>query len=338
MFALDVTSSIYLGGYPNMGIMVGNLPSVGFTGCVREFEVNDLKFDLDYYWGERSPEVNPYDVTIHSASNVVDCDGNYCGFNTCENKGECVEDINGYHCNCLAQWKGPRCRYYRQCSSVGCHDNGVCVAMPWINDHECVCHWGWEGYNCDVIMDTMSGYSNLQFVGSSYLRLTTPQNSTETFLSFSFKTRKTDTMILWLGESQSSEDDHLAVGIKNGRVMVSVQLGYDFDHKEINMTSAFYNDDKWHDVIVTQHGRNVDVIVDKTEKFKLSVKVLFDQLDAHVLHIGGFGHKRTVESSTYQLFSSPFEGCFGNLSFSKNGNFVSWSEAVVAENLFSCSD
>ncbi|XP_078494002.1 protein eyes shut homolog [Ciona intestinalis] len=95
MFALDVTSSIYLGGYPNMGMMVGNLPSVGFTGCVRKFEVNDLKFDLDYYWGERSPEVNSYDVTIHTASNVVDCEGNYCGSNTCENKGECVEDING---------------------------------------------------------------------------------------------------------------------------------------------------------------------------------------------------------------------------------------------------
>ncbi|XP_078494001.1 protein eyes shut homolog [Ciona intestinalis] len=71
MFALDVTSSIYLGGYPNMGMMVGNLPSVGFTGCVRKFEVNDLKFDLDYYWGERSPEVNSYDVTIHTASNVI---------------------------------------------------------------------------------------------------------------------------------------------------------------------------------------------------------------------------------------------------------------------------
>ena len=45
----------------------------------------------------------------------------------------------------------------------------------------------------------------------------------QTDLQFQFRTKSFDSLITWLGRLTSSENDHLSVGIKNGKLQVEVR-------------------------------------------------------------------------------------------------------------------
>lgn len=70
----------------------------GFLGCMRALRINGVTFDLKEK-AKVTPGVNP------------GCQGHCSSYRTqCRNGGKCVEQYNGYSCDCtLTAYDGPSC-------------------------------------------------------------------------------------------------------------------------------------------------------------------------------------------------------------------------------------
>ncbi|KAL9952638.1 hypothetical protein ACROYT_G039916 [Oculina patagonica] len=80
-------------------------------------------------------------------SGVVQCrqDINECSSNPCLNGGACIDQVNGYVCNCQAGYGGTRCQTnINECSSNPCLNGGTCVDQ--VNGYVCNCQSGYRGY------------------------------------------------------------------------------------------------------------------------------------------------------------------------------------------------
>ena len=73
---------------------------------------------------------------------------NYCAKNLCQNGGKCVDQKNGFACDCVDGYEGDRCQIQTDmCQYKKCHNNGVCVSK--VNDVSCLCAPGFSGPQCD---------------------------------------------------------------------------------------------------------------------------------------------------------------------------------------------
>ncbi|XP_072047038.1 uncharacterized protein [Amphiura filiformis] len=73
-------------------------------------------------------------------------DTNECTSTPCLNGGQCVDDVNGYECQCLPGWTGQICETVsdtNECTSTPCRNGGQCV--DGVNGYECLCLPGWTG-------------------------------------------------------------------------------------------------------------------------------------------------------------------------------------------------
>jgi Notch-like protein len=78
------------------------------------------------------------------------CDENIndCQDITCSGKGECIDHINGYTCNCPLEYTGADCETRTDhCLSVVCA-HGRCV-----NGQTCTCDPGFTGIHCEIRTD-----------------------------------------------------------------------------------------------------------------------------------------------------------------------------------------
>lgn len=93
----------------------------------------------------------------------------FCQGVTCENKGTCVSDTTGYHCQCTPGYTGPLCETFMDpCNSNPCENGGYCLSSsimfklnsplttiaPHINfadydQYTCSCVKGFYGPNCE---------------------------------------------------------------------------------------------------------------------------------------------------------------------------------------------
>ena len=57
--------------------------------------VNGFRYDLDYT-ADSSNHLRQSDGSIvdKSGANLFDCENNLCGYNSCHNNGNCIEDEN----------------------------------------------------------------------------------------------------------------------------------------------------------------------------------------------------------------------------------------------------
>jgi len=59
-----------------------------------------------------------------------------CLSNPCRNGGTCVDQYNGFHCQCTPGWQGPLCdQDVNECSTLagtdlGCQNGATCVNIP----------------------------------------------------------------------------------------------------------------------------------------------------------------------------------------------------------------
>ena len=66
----------------------------------------------------------------------------------CLHGGTCVDMVNGYECQCTAEWEGPQCQLDAdECRGSPCRNALRCRNL--VGDYECVCQPGWTGKNCD---------------------------------------------------------------------------------------------------------------------------------------------------------------------------------------------
>ena len=77
---------------------------------------------------------------------------NECSSNPCLNEGKCVDEINGFKCECLAGFRGRLCEEdINECLEQPCENGGECTDI--VNDYVCRCPHGWFGKRCQTDID-----------------------------------------------------------------------------------------------------------------------------------------------------------------------------------------
>ena len=72
-----------------------------------------------------------------------------CASNPCNQRGQCIDGINSYTCNCTGSgYTGPSCSEdVNECQTTKpCHPNATCINH--LGTYECNCQLGFTGKNC----------------------------------------------------------------------------------------------------------------------------------------------------------------------------------------------
>nr|XP_009305790.1 protein eyes shut homolog isoform X2 [Danio rerio] len=297
---LDVGANIFIGGISSLNtvsIDAVEKELVGFTGGIREVVVNGQELELT--------ETGALD-----GANVGDWDGTACGYKVCKNGGHCHPSGDfSFTCICPSLWTGSRCQQSIQCLNNLCQHNSVCIHNSTSASYSCMCSLGWTGTHCDreVTLKT------IRFIGNSYLKYKDPKynsrNLMHTEVSLNFSTSAGDGLIFWMGKAESEDDDHLAVGLQDGYLKISVNLGERTALPLVYQNSFCCN--YWNYLSITHNRTLIQVYVNEE-------RVIFEDIDPFeqyvavnyggVIYLGGFELNRDVASVTSGVFTKGFEG------------------------------
>ncbi|XP_035660167.1 protein eyes shut homolog [Branchiostoma floridae] len=329
MVGLDIRTDFYLGGVPYLDLVanmaVEDDPS-GFVGCVRRLAVN----------------AREYDLTENGATegmNVGDCDGTACGSNVCRNNGVCQPiGISDFSCDCVQPYVGETCEEQASCANHGCRNNATCVATETPGGHTCACGLGWEGENCtDAIT-----FQSARFEGDGHIFYQDPdhalRNPTITQLSLNFTSTQGEGLILWNGKTDTDDEDYMGLGVRDGKLLFSINLGY--LAKETIQSTADVDDGLWHSVIIQRSRRVVTMYLDGQpypavngiDVGGASVGLNTDGL----FHIGGFELGANVTVSTFGLYTAGLTGCVRDVILYRDSSAVSLAQADRGNNVYSC--
>lgn len=80
---------------------------------------------------------------------------NECLSNPCKNKGQCIDGINNYTCNCdNTGYTGPTCELdIDECDTNPCINQGYC--FNYYGTYVCHCRNGFYGKNCENVSITI---------------------------------------------------------------------------------------------------------------------------------------------------------------------------------------
>lgn len=295
---LDVGTNIFIGGVSFLNAVSPDATEkdpVGFTGGMREVIVNGHDLDLT-------------ETGALNGVNVGDWDGTACGYKVCMNSGYChPAGLSSFRCICPSTWTGLRCQQSVHCVNNLCQHGSLCVHTS--ASYSCMCSLGWIGTYCDQKVTLRT----IKFIGNSYLKYKDPKynsrNLMYTEVSLNFSTSAGDGLILWMGKAESEDDDHLAVGLQDGYLKVSVNLG------ERNPVPLVYQStfccNHWNYLSITHNRTLIQVYVNEE-------RVIFEDIDPFeqyvavnyggVIYLGGFELNRDVASVTSGVFTKGFDG------------------------------
>lgn len=303
MTCLDVTTEIFVGGFPDLGsVCPGALEegmAVGFTGSVREVIVNGNELELTERGALRG-------------MNVGDWDGTACGYRVCQNGGTCQPGIGwAVKCVCPQGWMGQWCERSVYCEGALCQGGSVCVPAVRAAAYSCVCALGWQGEYCDKRVTITTAY----FVGNSYLKFQDPKYELRTLtsndISFRLSACSGEGLILWMGRAVTEDDDYLAVGLQGGRLKVALNLGERVAFPIVMETSESLCCHRWSNVTISRQRTVIRVTVDG--------KILaFRDIDPYehyvavdyrgIIYLGGFELGRDIATVTGGLFGTGLDG------------------------------
>ncbi|XP_067277909.1 protein eyes shut homolog [Pseudorasbora parva] len=295
---LDVGTNMFIGGVSFLNTVSPDAMEkdpVGFTGGIREVIVNGHDLELT--------ETGALDGV-----NVGDWDGTACGYKVCMNGGFChPAGLSSFMCICSSLWTGLRCQQSIHCVNNLCQHGSLCVHKS--ASYSCICSLGWIGTYCDQKVTLR----NIKFIGNSYLKYKDPKynsrNLMYTKVSLNFSTSAEEGLIMWMGKAGSEDDDHLAVGLQDGYLKVSVNLG------ERTALPLLYRNtfccNHWNHLSITHNRTLIQVYVNEE-------RVIFEDIDPFeqyvavnyggVIYFGGFELNRDVASVTSGVFTKGFDG------------------------------
>ncbi|XP_069742209.1 protein eyes shut homolog [Narcine bancroftii] len=211
---------VYLGGTPVESEAITEVGQVqGYVGCIRELQVNNYElFILE---------------EAVSGKNIINCDVPDCQHQPCRNGGTCISDAEGWFCECPKTYSGKLCQFSGGEGSVCAH--GASCVLKATGDPVCICPYGRAGVLCEeavnITYPLFSGTDEFGF--TSFLAYSTIQNISS-YYEFRLKFTLADSdlatkdnLIFFTGQKGQGlkGDDFLVLGVQNGRVVYSFNLG-----------------------------------------------------------------------------------------------------------------
>lgn len=305
MTTLDVATEIFVGGMPTLSSVSTDATEeepLGFTGGLRELVLNGQEFELT-------------EMGAVSGANVGDWDGTACGYKVCHNGGRCkATGSDSFTCRCPPSWAGSVCNQSVSCANNTCRHGSLCAPSSPVS-YRCICPLGWGGEHCNTEIST----DTPKFVGNSYVKHTDPRYNARNFkytnVSFTFRTRSNDSLIMWMGKAEHEDDDYLAVGLESSHLKIAVNLG---ERLSLPVTSRNHTlcCNRWHNVSISLNSTIIQVFLN-------GKRILLEDVDPFEryvalnyggrLYFGGFELNRNVSIVTSELFPNGFEGDLRNV-------------------------
>ncbi|XP_007542552.1 contactin-associated protein-like 2, partial [Poecilia formosa] len=251
----------------------------GFLGCMRSLKINGIFFDLEER-AKVTPGVKP------------GCQGHCSTYKMhCRNGGRCVEQYNGYSCDCsLSAYDGPFCT-----DDVGGYfEAGTMVRYDFLLDHG------------GLLLGDPRSFSNLAYLGET--------NLTQEELVFSFSTYSAPSILVYIS---SRTQDYMAVVLRhNGSLQVRYSLGglvepytIDIDHR--NMANG-----QPHSVNITRNLREIRLQLDHYTVSKHTLPESSDTQFSLVksIFLGKVYETGQIDPILIERYNSPgFVGCLSRV-------------------------
>ncbi|XP_054888935.1 contactin-associated protein-like 2b isoform X1 [Poeciliopsis prolifica] len=267
---LEFYSDVYIGALSGQR---------GFLGCMRSLKINGIFFDLEER-AKVTPGVKP------------GCQGHCSTYKMhCRNGGKCVEQYNGYSCDCsLSAYDGPFCT-----DDVGGYfEAGTMVRYDFLSDHG------------GLLLGDPRSFSNLAYLGET--------NLTQEELVFSFSTYSAPSILVYIS---SRTQDYMAVVLRhNGSLQVRYSLGglvepytIDIDHR--NMANG-----QPHSVNITRNLREIRLQLDH---YTVSTHTLPESSDTQFslvksIFLGKVYETGQIDPILIERYNSPgFVGCLSRV-------------------------
>eukprot|EP00794_Sanderia_malayensis_P015277 gene15277-16853_t len=300
--ALNLGSKLYIGGIGS-DVSAKKLPGnqAGFNGCIEEVVVNEKTIALVKGFTQYQDVTN-----CHRRLSP-------CQPLTCQNNATCkVLSAVTYSCKCLPRYQGKHCEQFTsRCGAVDdCLNGGACVADI-RNRLSCQCRLGFTGPACEQAIQIRN---EALFKGDGYLQY--PRSILRkielSLLKFDIKSRARDGLVFWFGEAEDTSidesPDFLAIGLKNGFLEVSYELGSGL---AVVLTTKQINDGEWHTVKISRNARNATLSIDGKDLGRTQSSGINTKLDIEASMY--FGGGKDVPLMTRQKYQESFIGCLGNI-------------------------
>ncbi|XP_074254230.1 protein eyes shut homolog [Saimiri boliviensis] len=212
--------SMFLGHIPaNVQIHKKAGPVYGFRGCILDLQVNNKEFFI----------INE----ARRGKNIENCHVPWCAHHPCRNNGTCISDSENLFCECPRLYSGKLCQF-ASCENNPCGNGATCVPKSG-TDIVCLCPYGRSGPLCtDAINITQPRFSGTDAFGYTsflaYSRISDISFHYEFHLKFQLANNHSalqNNLIFFTGQKGHglNGDDFLAVGLLNGSVVYSYNLG-----------------------------------------------------------------------------------------------------------------
>ncbi|KAK8400665.1 hypothetical protein O3P69_002461 [Scylla paramamosain] len=228
------------------------------------------------------------------------------------------------------------------CSQRPCDNGGVCD--PHGASYSCRCPLGFKDAHCQSRVVTQAATPS--FSGRSFLKYDDPEilkrvSGDKLHLWLRFRSEAPDGLLMWAGEGHITSSlggllgpppgDSLTLGLQDGRLSLSYNLGSGFAHLTYNNTGRL-DDGQWHTVRLSRYEREARVWVDGGEVGVVLAPGDLVQLNLDsALFIGG--REVTPRSSG----SMPgLRGCVADLTLATDYHVDLITQAAAGQNIDYC--
>ncbi|XP_040507369.1 basement membrane-specific heparan sulfate proteoglycan core protein isoform X8 [Gallus gallus] len=262
---LNLRSPLYLGGVEPP---LRPPTNASFQGCIGEVSINGKKVDLSY--------------SFLRSRGVGQCgQSSPCLHAPCLHGGRCLPlpaSSPPFRCLCTPGFSGPRCERVAD----RCLEHNPCLHGGTCKDNGCICPKGYAGPYCqhgaalsELDQDWQEGSGgsdtpgqfSAMFREGSYLALPGhlfPRGAPDLqdTIELELRTSSTEGLLLWHGTESGKAKDFVGLGLKNGHLVFSYQLG---SGEATIVSEDPVNDGEWHHVMAARQGRRGWLQVDGEE-------------------------------------------------------------------------
>ncbi|XP_016079435.1 PREDICTED: pikachurin [Miniopterus natalensis] len=218
------------------------------------------------------------------------------------------------------------------CVASPCAHGGSC--RPRKEGYECDCPLGFEGVHCQkAITETIE---IPQFIGRSYLTYDSPDilkrvSGSRSNVFMRFKTTAKDGLLMWRGDSQRPNSDFISLGLRDGALVFSYNLG---SGAVSIMVNGSFSDGRWHRVKAVRDGQSGKMTVDDYGARTGKSPGMMRQLNINgALYVGGM---KEIALHTNRQYMRGLVGCISHFTLSTDYHISLVEDAVDGKNINTC--